>query len=105
MKKIDDQARVINLRQLWELLPQAGKIEQILFETTEEITNVNGKTGKLIVGKDAQGKIVLEIADSANEVTLPNKIAEKVTKIAEKTLSKLVEKNNKNTPQSVFFYV
>ena len=81
-----------------ELLPQAGKIEQVLFETTEEITDVNGKTGKLIVGKDAQGKIVLEIAgetlDSANEVTLPNNIAEKVTRIAEKSISKLVEKLN-----------
>ena len=77
-----------------ELLPQAGKIEQVLFETTEEITDVNGKTGKLIVGKDAQGRIVLEIADSANEVTLPNNIAEKVTRIAEKSISKLVEKLN-----------
>ena len=45
MKRIDDQARVINFYQLWELLPQAGKIEQVLFE----ITDVNGKTGKLIV--------------------------------------------------------
>ena len=77
-----------------ELLPQAGKIEQVLFETTEEITDVNGKTGKLIVGKDAQGRIVLEIADSANEVTLPNNIAEKVTRIAGKSISKLVEKLN-----------
>jgi len=40
---------VINFYQLWELLPQAGKIEQVLFEITEEITDVNGKTGKLIV--------------------------------------------------------
>ena len=51
-----------------ELLPQAGKIEQVLFETTEEITDVNGKTGKLIVGKDAQGKIVLEIAGEATNI-------------------------------------
>ena len=49
MKRIDDQVRVINFYQLWELLPQAGKIEQVLFEITEEITDVNGKTGKLIV--------------------------------------------------------
>ena len=53
---------MINFYQLWELLPQAGKIEQVLFEITEEITDVNGKTGKLIVGKDSQGRIVLEIA-------------------------------------------
>ena len=86
MKRIDDQARVINFYQLWELLPQAGKIEQVLFETTEEITDVNGKTGKLIVGKDAQGRIVLEIADSPNEVTLPNNIAEEVTRIAGKSI-------------------
>ena len=51
-----------------ELLPQAGKIEQVLFETTEEITDVNGKAGKLIVGKDAQGKIVLEIAGEATNI-------------------------------------
>ena len=51
-----------------ELLPQAGKIEQVLFETTEEITDVNGKTGKLIVGKDAQGRIVLEIAGEATNI-------------------------------------
>ena len=86
MKRIDDQARVINFYQLWELLPQVGKIEQVLFETTEEITDVNGKTGKLIVGKGAQGRIVLEIADSPNEVTLPNNIAEEVTRIAGKSI-------------------
>ena len=51
-----------------ELLPQTGKIEQVLFETTEEITDVNGKTGKLIVGKDAQGRIVLEIAGEATNI-------------------------------------
>ena len=51
-----------------ELLPQAGKIEQVLFETTEEITDINGKTGKLIVGKDAQGRIVLEIAGEATNI-------------------------------------
>ena len=77
---------MINFYQLWELLPQAGKIEQVLFEITEEITDVNGKTGKLIVGKDAQGRIVLEIADSPNEVTLPNNIAEEVTRIAGKSI-------------------
>ena len=44
------------------------------------------KTAKLIVGKDAQGRIVLEIADSPNEVTLPNNIAEEVTRIAGKSI-------------------
>ena len=63
-----------------ELLPQAGKIEQVLFETTEEITDVNGKTGKLIVGKDAQGKIVLEIAGEAIDIKtlLTNKEYKKI---------------------------
>ena len=63
-----------------ELLPQAGKIEQVLFETTEEITDVNGKTGKLIVGKDAQGRIVLEIAGETIDIKtlLTNKEYKKI---------------------------
>nr|WP_315126895.1 hypothetical protein [uncultured Capnocytophaga sp.] len=68
-----------------ELLPQAGKIEQVLFETTEEITDVNGKTGKLIVGKDAQGRIVLEIAENIKKVVYREVTYEKFIKTFQAT--------------------